>query len=175
MAGCQVAFVHNVQLDHHLPETPVRAMAAVDGLALSGERLAQLVVDLRAWLGQSLGALAADPLEYSIDLPRGPAESLSLTLGSRHDVITTVGGVACSVELRSNALSATVPLATDPRACNSRRRRRTPTHDDRDLSAAKRGGCCITLSAESWGRLAKPALRGGGDRPAPAGRGALDR
>lgn len=109
-----VSLVHSVRLDYRLPgdELPT-ASATVLRLALSRDRLGQLVDALRSWLGQPLDAIRVRSFDHSGDLAEGPSESLNLVFGSRDDVITGVGEVGCLVELRSSTLRSCLAFGTD--------------------------------------------------------------
>jgi hypothetical protein len=81
---------------------------------LDVRNLRDLVAELQSWLAQPLKALAADTLEYSVDLALEPSEYFLLRFGRRADLISAPGGVGCLVELRRNAFSAELAFVTDP-------------------------------------------------------------
>ena len=109
------ALIHDVRLEYRPPgDEHVRAAAVVRELTLSREKLIELVAELRSWLGQPLDVVGAQRFEHSANVAENPAESLTLELGPREDVIRGRGGVGCRIEVRSSALRSSLIFPTDP-------------------------------------------------------------
>lgn len=110
-----VSLQHDVQVRYDLPghELPA-ARTEIARLLLSSDRIGDLVPPLQHWLAQPLNALLTDPFQHSIDLSQERSQSLRLDFGPRNDVVAGAGGICCLVELRANAFSTSLVLATDP-------------------------------------------------------------
>jgi hypothetical protein len=109
-----ISLVHEVRIDYRLPgDEQATASASVRRLALSKDRLGELLVDLRSWLGQPLDAIGARGFEHRADLAEEAAQSLTLEFGPRQDLIIGVGGVGCLIQIRSSALRADLGFRTD--------------------------------------------------------------
>jgi hypothetical protein len=109
--------IHEVCLSDDVSylDVPTRTTTTVDRLALSAARLGDLVDVLRRWLALSLAELAATPFQYSCELCEESGESLSLQFGPRDDLImqSSLGAVACLIELRVGLLTTSLRLVTD--------------------------------------------------------------
>jgi hypothetical protein len=103
-----------LHLEYRLPDDAEPAFVEVPYLRIDRKGLIAFVAALRPWLAQPLGAIGNDTLSYSIDLAAEASNRLLIELGTREDVVTSVGGVGCLIEMVYNSLKTSVAFATDP-------------------------------------------------------------